>query len=106
MSRDCNPLINVLFNSKFILFYFQAGIYYIFSIILGFAASLAWGIIFGMNTLLITWVAQPFIKLFFTWMRLFGVFLRALMRSLMDPFWQSMGLVFSSIRGKITMSAE
>ena len=66
--------------------------------------SLVWGLLFGINTIVLIWIAQPFTKLFFTWLRLFGILLRAVLRTVFDPCFQSCGLALSLIRGTFNIN--
>ncbi|NPA72320.1 MAG: hypothetical protein GXO35_05770 [Gammaproteobacteria bacterium] len=85
---------------------FQAGLFYVISVLLGFVSSLVWGVVLGVNNLFLTWFAQPTAKLLFIWLRLIGILLRAVTRTFLDPVCQSVGLSLSTIRSKLSLNGR
>ena len=77
--------------------------FYVLSILLGFFLSLIWGLVFSINNYAIVWFVQPTIKLWFTWTRIAAVLVRAAIRSMLDPLFESIGLQFSSIRATFNL---
>ncbi|XP_022102423.1 caveolin-1-like [Acanthaster planci] len=92
--------------SGFVFKWTQLGIYRFFSIILGIVLVFFWGIIFALINFITVYTIQPAIKLYFVCLRPGALLYRAVVRSYLDPLWQSIGLVFSRVNGRFTFNLK
>ena len=78
-------------------------LYYLLSIVVGLVMSLFWALLTGLNTIIMVWLMQPLVKFGFTWLKVVGTCLKAIVRTFCDPCWQSIGLSLSMIRAKVNL---
>jgi len=83
---------------------FQAVIYYLLAVPLGAIFMVLWGIVFALNKLVFIWFVQPFVKLWFVWVRIAGVIYGAMVRTTCDPCVESFSLMWRNVRAHITVT--
>ncbi|XP_019647122.1 PREDICTED: caveolin-2-like [Branchiostoma belcheri] len=83
--------------------YTQSGIYKVLSAGLGVILAVVWGLAFGLFNFFIVWFVHPWLKMCFMAVRLFGLTIKAIVRSCVDPWFQSLGLSLSSIAGRFSL---
>ena len=67
----------------------QEAVYYFLSIVSGLLFGVAWGSVFGLVDFATIWLAQPLISLYYVLLRLVSMPLRATVRCILDPVFQS-----------------
>ncbi|XP_038069280.1 uncharacterized protein LOC119738454 [Patiria miniata] len=82
----------------------QLGVYRFFSLVLGVLMVFLWGIIFALINFLTVFLMQPMVKLTFILLRPLAMLFKAIVRSFLDPLWQSCGLVFSRFMGRFAFN--
>ncbi|XP_006811166.1 caveolin-3-like [Saccoglossus kowalevskii] len=90
------PVIDGFFYTIFT--YTQVYTYRIMSLLLGAIFGVVWGVSFGILNSVIVWIVQPLLKLLFVGIRVFSNPWRVGIRAGIDPFFQSIGLAYSSIK--------
>ncbi|XP_035698192.1 caveolin-2-like [Branchiostoma floridae] len=83
--------------------YTQGGVYKILSAGLGVILAVVWGLAFGLFNFFIVWFVHPWLKMCFMGIRLFGLTIKAIVRTCIDPFFQSLGLSLSTIAGRFSL---
>ena len=84
----------------------QIGLYYCLSLILGLIFSIVWAVVYAVLQAVHVWIIHPTIKVFFTGMRLVFIINKSLMRSVLDPVFQAVGLIFSYGRLKVSVDTN
>ncbi|XP_038069283.1 caveolin-1-like [Patiria miniata] len=95
------PLANVM---GFVFTWTQLGFYRFFSLIFGVFLVFHWGIVFAFFNFFTVFIMQPTVKLTFILLRPLAMMHKALVRTLLDPLWQSNGLIFSRIMGRFAFN--
>ncbi|XP_022102426.1 caveolin-1-like [Acanthaster planci] len=80
------------------------GVYRFLSVVLGIILVFLWGIIFAIINFVTVYIFQPTIKLCFILIRPIHMLYKALVRSFMDPLWESVGLIYSRVRGRVALN--
>ena len=87
-------------------FYTKDFTYYFFTVVIGFFLTLAWGIIFGLISFFVVWIIQPSLKINYIFIRIGGNIYSAIIRTFVDPLYQSFGLCFSYFRLRLNVIPE
>ncbi|XP_033630427.1 caveolin-1-like isoform X1 [Asterias rubens] len=103
MSR---PYCSIVWLNRLILTTTQVAVNVIFSVLFGVILSFIWGIVFALANVYTVYFMQPLAKLTFVLFRPFAMIFRASVRSFLDPFYESFGLMFSRIRGSFSLKAS
>ncbi|XP_071796733.1 caveolin-1-like [Asterias amurensis] len=90
--------------SRLIYSWTQIIVYIIFSILFGILLSFLWGIIFALLNFFSVFIMQPTAKALFVILRTSSMMVRATVRSYLDPVYESFGMCFSRIKGKVTLT--
>jgi len=85
----------------------QEAVYYFLSIVSGLVFGVAWGSVFGLLDFVTIWLAQPLISVYCMLLRTVSMPLRATVRCLLDPLFQSTAhtLRHVSVRCLVVQSA-
>ena len=68
---------------------FQEAVYFFLTIVCGLVFGVFWGAVYGLVDFFTVWFLQPAISIYFVAMRWTLLILRATVRSLMDPLFES-----------------
>ncbi|CAF1096720.1 unnamed protein product [Adineta steineri] len=79
-------------------------IYRLLTVLIGLPLMVCWGLIFGIYTFAMIWIAVPMRRLVQTWIAEIGINVQTLSDAVIAPIHRSMGQMFSSIR--ISLSKE
>ncbi|XP_038069282.1 caveolin-3-like [Patiria miniata] len=82
----------------------QLGVYRFFSLIPGVPLAFLWAIVFALVNFFTVFLIQPSFKLTFVVLRPIAMLFKAIVRSFLDPLFQSIGLVFSHIMGRFAFN--
>ena len=99
------------FSDDFLLFtdfsvYFQVFLYYTMTILMGLLISIFWGLIFGFNSFVMVYMAQPFSKITQTWFKFFSTFYRPMVRVFLGPIFEAIALQYSKVVGRVTVNMK
>jgi len=78
--------------------------YRILTAVLGIPFALFWGIYFAVLAFLNVWFVVPFVKAFVIQMKFISKIWALLVGTFLDPFFTSIGRIFSAIRVNLTMN--
>ncbi|XP_072029239.1 caveolin-1-like [Amphiura filiformis] len=82
----------------------ERGIYTLFGSIFGTIVCIIWGIFFGLGSFVVTWIAQPALKLVFMFSRILTTAFGSTFRSVFDPIFRSCSILFSGIKGSFQVN--
>ena len=82
----------------------QRGVYTLNSVLFGTLLSILYGLLFGLNSFMITWLFQPILKFLFMFARIITTAIGSIVRALLDPLFHSCGLALSGIRGSFQLN--
>ncbi|XP_041455041.1 caveolin-3-like [Lytechinus variegatus] len=97
--------ISVVFNYNKAIFNWTSRDFYIFlSALLGPILGIAWGLVFASMNFLLVWVVNPTLKVILQACRIVEVLSRGVVRSSLDPIFQSFGQMFTYLRGNFSLT--
>lgn len=82
----------------------QRGFYIFLSALLGPILGIAWGLVFAIMNFILVWLVNPALKVILQACRIVEVLARGVLRSSLDPLFQSIGQTFTSVRGNFTLT--
>jgi len=91
---------------KPVFYWTEAIIYYSLAIPIGAIMTVCWGLIFGLNRLVMIWLVRPAMKFCLIWLSVIGVLNRAVIRVTLDPVIESFSLIGGNLRGRFQFSAN
>ncbi|XP_072169138.1 caveolin-1-like [Diadema setosum] len=72
--------------------------------LLGPTLAVAWGLVFATLNFTMVWLVNPFLKVIFQVTRLVEILSRIMVRSTLDPLFQSFGQVFTALKGNFSLN--
>lgn len=97
--------VSVVWNYNKVIFNWTSRGFYIFlSALLGPILGIAWGLVFAIMNFILVWLVNPALKVILQACRIVEVLARGVLRSSLDPLFQSIGQTFTSVRGNFTLT--